>query len=393
MNIYTYLDTTPENLQMYINEGLVDRAEHDDFPLSMLTYGRKATYDNVWDNITRRCRGLIFNRDTFEIVARPFEKFFNLGTAGMPETDPSTWGSTQTDEVLFGKPTVWEKMDGFLATLYSYNGKSYIASKGSFHSPHAKWASAQIKETWQWPLGYTPVFEGICPDLRIVVDYKDFQGLILLALINNETGEELDPCDLHIYANKNGVEDPRQFPLTVDEARKKAFDVTVENFEGYVLTWYRAGTTPFRLKVKYIDYLRLHRMVSGVSAKAIFKCLAHYPESYTGDLQDWLDNSTPWFADFVKKWKRALETRYEEIHVRVSKTYLELCQIAKEDVRIYDRIWTRKEWAERFTASGNKDISGVLFGMLDGKDIEPIIWKLVRPMIKNSKPMIDVTKM
>ena len=42
----------------------------------------------------------------------------------------------------------------------------------------------------------TPVFEGLCRDLGIVVDYKDRQGLVLLSVINNKTGEEPEPIAL-----------------------------------------------------------------------------------------------------------------------------------------------------------------------------------------------------
>src|ERR1039458_5853170 len=75
----------------YLETRLVDVATHDEFPLQMLTYGREAVHTNNWDVVIRKCRGIIFNIETGEIVARPFFKFFNLGTAGMPETNPSNW--------------------------------------------------------------------------------------------------------------------------------------------------------------------------------------------------------------------------------------------------------------------------------------------------------------
>src|ERR1035438_6973979 len=236
VKIWDYLDITPTHFRdNYANTGLVDVAIHPEFPLTMFTYGREAVHTNNWDAVMRKCRGIIFDTVTEEIIARPFEKFFNMGTADMPETDPNTW--------LCGvaEPEVWEKMDGFMCTMYSYYGKSYIASKGSFDSIHAKWATAQVNANWQWPLGYTPMFEGICSSIRIVVDYEKFEGLVLLALVNNETGEELNRTSLQVWAKKNGVTTPTIYDLSWKDARMASLDKTVENFEGYVLVWWRAG--------------------------------------------------------------------------------------------------------------------------------------------------------
>lgn len=395
MKIWDYLQITPSQFQTkYVETGLVDVATHDEFPLRMLTYGREATYTNTWDGVTRKCRGIIFNTETDEIVARPFEKFFNLGTANMPETDPSTWAHSQPDDVLFGEPEVWEKMDGFLATMYSYKEKSYIASKGSFHSTHAKWATAwyqaSVNTERAWPVGYTPVFEGICSSLRIVVGY-DFEGLVLLALINNETGEEMDAIQLESWASKMGVVTPTLFKRTWQEARTLSLDPEATDFEGYVLTWRRPGQTPFRLKVKYVDYLRLHRMVSGVSAKAIWRGLQD--SAYKGELNEWMNYSTPWFSKFVTKWVRALTARHDELMADAESVWkfeqAKLETVSKEN---WDKpAVVRKAYAEAF----NKwpDIKGILFAMYDGKNADAVAWKLVKPMIKNSQPMLDVSKM
>ncbi len=43
----------------------------------------------------------------------------------------------------------------------------------------------------------------------------------------------------------------------------------------------------------------------------------------------------------------------------------------------------RKEWAEMFLREENKEVSTVLFAKLDGKDEKRVIWKMVKPMIKN----------
>ncbi len=389
MKIWQYLNVSPEKFRTdYLETRLVDVATHPQFSLQMLTYGREAVYTNNWDSVIRKCRGVIFNIETDDIIARPFEKFFNLGTANMPETDPGQWasGPAMANEWQSTAPEVWEKMDGFLCTMYEWEGKQYIASKGSFDSVHAKWATAwyQANIKGEWPKGYTPVFEGICPSIRIVVDYENFEGLVLLALVNNETGEELPVTILDGCSFVNNVQTPHIYDLSWRAASLKAVDTTVANFEGYVLLWRRPGQTPFRLKVKYVDYLRLHRMVSGVSAKAIWRGLLD--PAYKGELNEWINNSTPWFSKFVSKWVRSLQGRHDELAGKAYGTF-NTCQqvmrvLHKEDFPL------RKEWAEMFSRPENVEVRAMMFALLDGKDPEPIIWKRVRPLIKSSQPMI-----
>jgi RNA ligase len=387
VKILDYLGVTKTQFQTdYVDTRLIDVADHPQFPLRMATYGREAVHTNNWDAVIRKCRGVIWNTETQEIIARPFEKFFNLSTANMPETDPSQWDKYSAQRML-NEPEVWEKMDGFLCTMYSYNNKQYIASKGSFDSVHAKWATAWYQKNvkGEWPEGFTPVFEGICSSIRIVVDYEKFEGLVLLALVSIETGEELEPYVMHGWANKNGVEDPSQYQMSWQEASKKSLDTEVTNFEGYVLVWRRLGQTPFRLKVKYVDYLRLHRMVSGVSAKAIYRGLSD--PAYKGELNEWINDSTPWFSKFVSKWVRSLQGEHDVI-LNTAKGEYNATKRKLEDFakRNWDKpAEVRKAFALEFAES---EFKAVLFALYDGKDASAVAWKLTKPMIKSSQPMI-----
>jgi RNA ligase len=388
MKLLEYLGITEDELQIkYIATGLIDLAFHDEFPLEMLTYGREAVHENVWDDVTTKCRGLIVNMETGEIIARPFEKFFNLGDTSYYNQDAHDF------EAAWGQPEVHEKMDGFLCTMYEWEGKQYLASKGSFHSMHAKWATAWYHQHtpndypnvgYAWAKGYTPVFEGITPSIRIVVDYGGREELVLLALVNKETGEELPHEELAYFAKINNIHLPAHYTMSWQQASVKSLDAT-KNFEGYVLVWPRPGQTPFRLKVKYLDYLRIHRMVTGTSPKAIFQVLS---QGWDSEMDTWLDDSVPWFNAYVSKWKNALETRYKEIAIRVDEVFT----ATRKTLQVPpfgNEFPVRKDWAAEFTKPENKEISGALFGMLDGKDVRQIIWKLVKPMTLNAKPLVD----
>lgn len=389
MNFFDYIGVSEDEfIGKYLQTGLVNESVHKEFPLNLFTYSRKCVHEDVWDNVTSKCRGIIINRETNEIVARPFEKFHNYGS------ERTTGMDCVVNPAECQKPTVIEKVDGFMCTLYTWQGKSYIASKGSFYSVHAKWATTEYNKLqyFGWPEGFTPVFEGLCRDLRIVVDYGDRQGLVLLGLVNIETGEELQPDVLAQWARLNGVESAKVFDKSLLDALEDTLSANnVGGEEGYVLTWYREDAPPFRLKVKFQEYLRLHRMVTGVSPKRIWEVLS--TPAFRADLDEYLSKSTPWFSKFVTKWISALRAEYDR---QLNGSALAYARV-KETVRVkvgqrpYENLGAeRKAWATEFLRDENKEFSPILFAMLDNKDVSAVIWKRVKELTTNGHPMVDI---
>lgn len=122
-------------LGSHISKGLVTARPHQSLPLTILNYTKNAQFDRAWDDVTKKCRGLIYNNITGEVVARPFEKFFNWDEADSPYP-PS------------GPALRMEKMDGSLGILYSYDGQWYIATRGSFHSEQADEANLMLQRNY-----------------------------------------------------------------------------------------------------------------------------------------------------------------------------------------------------------------------------------------------------
>lgn len=58
--------------------GYVRVQKHPDLDLFIGNYTEKAQYDQVWNDATINCRGLIWDIHG-RIVARPYRKFFNYG--------------------------------------------------------------------------------------------------------------------------------------------------------------------------------------------------------------------------------------------------------------------------------------------------------------------------
>ena len=139
MNLFTYLGISKEAFYRdYVDTDLVVVNEHDEFPLNIYNYSRTCVQENRWDSVTSKCRGIIAHRKTGEVIARPFEKFHNFGS---PQATLDIDGAAL---LLAQDPVVWEKVDGFMCTGYTWAGRNYVASKGSFHSTHAKWATTRV---------------------------------------------------------------------------------------------------------------------------------------------------------------------------------------------------------------------------------------------------------
>jgi RNA ligase len=119
-----------EVLNKYYDEGLLYKQTHPSLPLIIWNYTEKVQFENLWDNITLMTRGLVTDFDG-NIVARPFEKFFNM--------EENKYIPTPEFEV-------YEKMDGSLGVAFYYNDKWIIATRGSFVSDQAIEAMELIKK-------------------------------------------------------------------------------------------------------------------------------------------------------------------------------------------------------------------------------------------------------
>lgn len=362
MKLWNYLDIA--KLEQHIHDKLVDCRWHRDFDdLMILSYGRRAVYDNVWDDVTTRCRGLIVNFHTGDIVARPFEKFFNINTSDRPET--------HFLNLPCRAPSVTEKLDGSLGILYRHRGVNSVASKGSFHSEHAEWATKWYRENVlnpSWPEGWTPVVEMICESVQHHVVHYGWEGLVLTAMINSDTGEEKNREEVERWARWNGLRYVKEFRMSTEQA----LQANPTNEEGYVLTWHRQLETPIRVKVKVPEFLRLQKIMHGISPRTVFE---HLRENGAVPAE-WLDTAMPHVADAVRKWVVKLQNDYADIHrmaANIVTAALKECT-------------TRKEFAAYFNRELNKPYAPVCFALLDEKDYRKPIWKLVGPYV-DGKPI------
>ena len=349
-------------LAQMIDEGYVSARPHNEFPLVIYNYSNEAMYDQKWNTVTKQCRGLIAHEDG-TIVARPFPKFFNFGETAQPKF------------VVTGQPAqIYEKMDGSLGILYFWEGQWHVATRGSFHSEQAIWATWFIQNSWfdeiGWPTdGYTYLVEIIYPKNRIVVNYGDREDLSLLAVLDNETGEDVHHLE-HTYMwpfSKAW----RYMDTEIQDITHMVHQDEHAGQEGVVMVWPRPGEPAYRLKVKRADYIEMHRIVTGMTARKVWEIAKDglYVETIIakGVPEEWAD----WVREKHTEIVQAKDSILERTHARFDQLMADP-NLKKENGHSIDR----KKFAK---VAKRWDEPGMLFSLLDGKDISEKAWQMVYP--------------
>jgi RNA ligase len=335
MYYISFMHIPLQELTLRIEQKYISVQKHPAEELYIYNYTPKAQFEKQWDEITLQCRGLILDAGG-AIVARPFRKFFNL-----EEHLPY--------EIPHEPFEVYEKMDGSLGILYWLQNQPYMATRGSFDSEQARKATQLLQHTYTDALPLlqkdkTYLFEIIYPGNRIVVDYGQREELVLLAMIDTQTGRDLPLADIGFPLVK------RYYGIRDMKALK---NLAQDNREGFVLK-FESG---FRVKVKFEEYVRLHRILTGVSNKLIWEMLKN-----NTPLDAILERVPDEFYNWVKQTREKLLAGYQAIEEQCRKDFKVLAD--------------RKATALYFLSC---QYPSILFAMLDGHDYRDTIWKLIKP--------------
>jgi RNA ligase len=338
-----------ETLEKYYQDGLLYKQQHPTYPLTIWNYTERVQYENLWDDITLMCRGLVTD-DKGMVVARPFKKFFNIEESK----------HTPTSEF-----EVYEKMDGSLGIVFNYCNEWIVATRGSFTSDQAVKGKEMLDklntEYGMYP-GYTYLFEIIYPENRIVVDYKGQEKMVVLGVIETETGRD---SKFHEMKNE-GFEIVKKYDGIKDYTVLKS--MVGNNEEGFVVRFSNGD----RCKIKGEEYLRLHKIMTQVSTTSIWEVLSN------GDDIDAILKDVPdEFYKKVKSYVEELKYKYFRISEYCGK-YYDYYRYGKYGDKEVEP--TKKEFAEFVQRNfDKKGLHAVMFAMWDKKDYSSIIWKLIKP--------------
>ncbi len=334
----THLDDIVDidELNRELSAGYINRRFHPEFPLlAIVGYSDKAQFDAHWTPTVKACRGIIYRTDTLEVIARPFAKFFNFGQ-GDANYDPDT-------EIV----GVYNKWDGSLGIAYQRpDGDWAIATRGSFDSDQARHATA-LMPSLDLNLGdgnVTALFEIIYPENRIVIDYSGVDDLVPLGFIDIETGAYIPG------------EEPGWGMTTLREVLEFP---PRKNAEGFV-----AWLDPFTpVKFKQADYIALHRAISMMTPKEVWRQLR------AGTFDEFAAALPDEFHEWARTEQSKLTEAFDETESR-----------ARAVAEHVASGWqTRKDQARFVVANVPGPQSGLVFSLLDGKDITDSIWRMVEP--------------
>ncbi|MEV4760592.1 RNA ligase [Micromonospora sp. NPDC049559] len=336
----------PAALAEAVAAGLVRAQRHPDAPLLIYNYTEACTYTNAWTPVTLACRGLIVDEVTGAVLARPFPKFFNHDQPGAPLP---RWQAPAV---------VTDKSDGSLGILYPARDGLAVATRGSFASAQARHATRLLRERYAGfapPPGLTVLTEVIYPANRIVLDYQGLDDLVLLGAVEIATGRTYGPEAVPDWPG------PVVERLPYGTLAEALAAPPRPNREGLVVHW---PDTDQRVKIKYAEYLRLHRLVTGLNARAVWDVLV------SGGSLDALAEPLP---DEFHAWVRGVA---EELTASVEAHAARIEAAYGEILGTLPAGWSRRDFAERVRSYPDRK---ALFLRLDGKDYRPLLWRQVRP--------------
>ncbi len=342
-----------ERLDALVGQGFLSRVlgPHG---LTLFNYTPQQQFKGTWDEVTLNCRGVVLDA-TGAVQSRPFRKFFNLHEHANPALP----------DLPVEPFTVYEKLDGSLIAASTLpDGEVLLTSRGSFSSDQAQAAAtlwAQRYADVAIPKGQTWCFELLAPWNRVVVNYGDRNDLVLLAVLDNATGDDfaLPNWPGPIVRSFDGLDD--------FDVIKRRLDSLPADEEGYVLR-FESG---LRVKAKGAEYVRLHKLLTGVTARTIWECHANGI-----GIAEIVDRVPDEFFAWVTTTSSQLLATYDEI---------ERDAAARHDDVV--GLPTRKEQA---LAVAGYEHRAVVFRMLDAKPYADVIWKRTRPEAERPyRPDID----
>lgn len=233
-----------------VKDGFLRKSEMD--TLVLYGYTDHCTFDRHWTEHTRAARGLILDKNTGEVVAKPFHKFFNLGE--------------HEETFLANLPDLpyraYEKADGSLGIIFHHNDEWHVATRGSFYSEQAVKAKEILKkyDLSAVPCGMTLLVEIIYPENKIIVNYGQIEALVALASFSRDSGQETHPDVTRHVAETAGMPYVESYDHTIEEMIELQKTMPKDE-EGFVVRFENG----LRVKIKGAEYMRIAKMISHMS--------------------------------------------------------------------------------------------------------------------------------
>jgi hypothetical protein len=166
---------------------------------------------------------------------------------------------------------VTAKLDGSLGILYRADDGARVATRGSFVSVQAQWATAHLRRRYDLrdlPDGLTLLWEIIYPGNRVVLNYGAQADLYLLGARRISDGADLAYDAVTALAEQYGFPVVPRVPITTVAELLQLAEGAI-GVEGWVVRW----PSGLRVKIKTMEYLALHRLLSNLTPpQCVMRC-------------------------------------------------------------------------------------------------------------------------
>lgn len=320
----------------YLNDEYICQSEHEN--LVIFNYSRECQYDNKWNDLRKSARGIIFDRTTGSLVAVPLRKFFNLD-----EVD-----ETKISNLPSGNFLVLEKYDGSLGILYKNKGQYKIATKGSFTSEQAIWATNWIQSNIKLSIvndAYTFLFEIIYKGNRIVVPYSE-EECVLISVVDKISGKELPFDKIEEWGLLLGCKTPVSYSFnSICDIVSLCRDLPSTK-EGFVVTF----SNGLKVKIKGADYVRIHKMISRMTPLAFW-------EAWDIDLKD---IPKEYRAQLPEEFRDVSDALYHQIYVMHWSPLNRIAQLHADIEILLGKGADKKTWALKTKELYPREFSGIM---------------------------------
>lgn len=231
--------------------------EHPTLPLMGFKYDQIDSPKT--DPIVKEARGIVLEKDTWKLVAQPFQRFFNLGE------DAENFKGFDWNDF-----TCYTKEDGSLMIVYFYAGQWHINTSGSFGLGEVNFSKKTWRELFWETFGkpvtvldqfkhLTLIFELCTPYNEVVRTYLK-PTVFLLGAFEPAFYEEKRPRMVDHLAEELNVPRPAKHEFKSETeimAFLREMESKDETFEGVVIR----DKGGMRAKVKSSTYLAIHHLM------------------------------------------------------------------------------------------------------------------------------------
>jgi hypothetical protein len=346
----------------YIKTNGIERAIKE-FKLKTRVYDKKILlkYDQIDSSMglseVQDCRGLILERDTWEIMCLSFRKFFNNSEGHAARID---WDTAHVLEKLDGTMIQvywdWHKEEWFAATTGTAEGEGEVNNKYGTTFNELFWST--VKDKYDLNVNtlnfdYTYVFELTTP-YNIVVKPHGESSATLLAVRNRETTKEIGYNELSFIADGLGVPLVKRYDFNNKNAGEliRTFEDMIWHDEGYVVVDGNFN----RVKIKNPAYVAVHHLKSKTSEHAIMDVVK------TNEIEEFA-------ATFPERREEIfnLHKNYNELVDKLENVWTILEPLKAKNITAGEKKRYAMEVFRVCEENDTKMFTGLYFGLADGK--------------------------